>query len=136
MGAYTDNFENALAAHLFGGAASPSPTTWYVGLFTVAPTDSSGGTEVSGGAYARVAVPNTAPNWNAPSGGNGTVSNAATIQFPVPSAGWGTVTSWGLFDAASGGNLRLYAPLTVSKTINTGDDVEFPPSALTHQVDN
>lgn len=33
------------------------------------------------------------------------VSNGSVISFPLASANWGTVVAWGLYDAASGGNL-------------------------------
>lgn len=51
--------EDALVAHL-NGTQLPLPANYYVALFTTATDDASGGTEVSGGSYARVAV-STAP---------------------------------------------------------------------------
>jgi hypothetical protein len=129
--ALTDYLENALINHLFRGTALTAPTTIYVGLSTTACSDSSPGTEVAAGAYARVAVAATTANWAAPTGGNGATSNLTVVTFPVPSAGWGTVTHWQLFDAATGGNQLICAALTTSKTINQGDTVSFPPAALT-----
>ena len=41
----------------------PSLNVHYVGLLTAAPSDNGGGTEVSGGSYARVAVNATLANW-------------------------------------------------------------------------
>ena len=51
--AFTDYLENKLLAHTFSNTAYTSPSTVYVALYTVAPTDSSVGTEVTGGGYAR-----------------------------------------------------------------------------------
>ena len=63
------------------------------------------GTEVTGGSYARVAVASGVGNWAAPSAGNGTTSNVNIIAFPTPTVTWLTVTHFGLYDAASAGNL-------------------------------
>lgn len=93
----------------------------YFALFTAAPSDSGGGTEVSGGSYARAQLDPTDANWNAASGGNGLTDNAAVITFPAPTANWGVVTHVGVFDRATGGNLLFHGALTTSKTINNGD---------------
>ena len=51
--AFSDYLEDKVLEHVFGGNAFTAPSTLYVALFTVAPSDTGGGTEVSGGAYAR-----------------------------------------------------------------------------------
>lgn len=143
--ALSDYLENKLVDHVFRGQTYTAPATVYVALFTTACSDSAGGTEVSGGAYARPGLATSLANWAgtqsagstaASSGTSGTTSNNAAITFATPSAGWGTVTHIGLMDAVSGGNLLVCTALTVSKTINTGDAVSFPAGALTNQVDN
>ena len=53
MAGFSDYLEDKVLDHVFGGTAYTAPTTLYVALYTVAPTDTGGGTEVSGGAYAR-----------------------------------------------------------------------------------
>ena len=53
MAAFSDYLENKVLGHVFGGTAYTAPTTLYVALYTVAPSDTGGGTEVSGGGYAR-----------------------------------------------------------------------------------
>lgn len=107
--------------------------TNYVGLFTAAPTDAGGGTEVSGGSYARVAT--TGATWNAASGNPASATNAATITFPTASASWGTVTHFGEFDAATAGNLLRWGALTTSKTIGSGDTASFAAGSLTDTED-
>ena len=64
MAGFTNYLEDKVIGHLFGGTAYTAPTTWYAGLQTAAPSDSAGGTEVSGGAYARQAI-----SWTSTSGG-------------------------------------------------------------------
>jgi hypothetical protein len=137
MGAMTDYLEGELIKHIFRTGSMADPSTLYIGLFTAAPTDSAAGSEVTGGSYARVSVAAADAQWAAPSSGNGTTSNTNAITFPAPTANWGVVTAWGIFDAASAGNLLVYANLTVSKTINNGDAApSFASGALTFQIDN
>lgn len=132
----TDALETSLIGHLFRGSAYTAPTTWYVGLLTAACSDSTAGTEVTGGSYARVGVASGTGTWAAVTGGNGTTSNVNAVNFTTPSASWGTVTHFGLYDAASAGNLLICQALTASKTINSGDTVSFAAGALTIQIDN
>lgn len=144
-GALTDFAENKIADALVRGQALGAPATWHIGLDTVACTEAGGGTEVSGGSYARAPLAASLANWagtqsagstTASSGTSGTTSNNAAINFPTPSANWGTVVSIRWWDAASGGNAWVCTPLTVSKTINTGDSVSFPAGTNSLQIDN
>jgi hypothetical protein len=139
MSAMSDFLENKLVDQLFRGQTAPTTTTLYVALLTGAPSDTGGGTEVSGGSYARVAVTSSLANWAgtqaagstaASSGNGGQTSNNAAITFPTPAATWGTVTHFGIYDAASGGNLLFYGALTIAKTINQSDTVTFPAGSL------
>lgn len=125
--------ENAILDHMLGGPDYVRPATVYMALFTAAPTDAGGGTEVTGGSYARVAITNNATNFPAAVGGVKT--NGTAITFPTPSAGWGTVTHWGLFDASTSGNLLRYGTLTVSKTVDSGDVISFPIGDLSSSED-
>jgi hypothetical protein len=89
-------------------AWSSRPATLHFAAFSVAPTDSGGGTEVSGGGYGRVAVTANGTNFTAAASIGDTVPNALPISFPIASADWGTVTAIGIFDQSSGGNLILW----------------------------
>jgi len=139
MSAMSDYLENKLVDQLFRGQTAPTTTTLYVGLLTAAPSDSGGGTEVSGGSYARVAVTSSLANWAgtqaaastvASSGTGGQTSNNAAITFTTPTATWGTVTHFGIYDASTAGNLLFWGALTISKTINQADTVTFPAASL------
>ena len=156
MAAMTDFLENKLIDWLLraqaigitgaSAAAGTGPTALFFGLFTAAPSDTGGGTEVTGGSYARVSVSTSLANFagtqssgstTASSGTGGTTSNNGTITFPAPTANWGTVTHFGVFDASSGGNLLIHGALTVSKTVNNGDAApSFAAAAFTFQIDN
>lgn len=135
----SDYLENKLVDHLFRSATFAKPTGLYVALFTAAPSDAGGGTEVVGGSYARVNLPPLDTNWKATQGGTtgassgsgGVTSNAVAITYPAPTANWGTVTHFGLFDAASGGNLIIWDALTSPRNILSGDPApSFPVDSL------
>lgn len=149
MAAMTDYLENKLVDELFRGQPYSVPASLHIGLLTAAPTDSTAGTEVTGGAYARVAVTSSLANWAgtqaagstvASSGTTGTTSNNAAINFPTPTAAWSSTTTpvvaVGVWDAATGGNLLLYATLAVPKVINQGDVISFASGQLSFQIDN
>lgn len=116
----SDYLENLWIDHLFRSATWAKPTALWVGLFTAAPSDAGGGTEVSGGSYARVNLPPLDANWAAPSAGNGVTSNLAAITFAAPTGAWGTVTHFGIFDASTGGNLLIWDALTSSVAVTSG----------------
>lgn len=145
MAAMSNYLENKLIDHLLRDQAFTKPANTYVSLHTASPADDASGAEVSGNNYARVAVAAALANWAgtqgagttvASSGTNGTTSNNGAITFPTPSGGWGVVTHFGVWDAATSGNLLFYGALSVSKTINADDEVSFAAGALTFQIDN
>jgi hypothetical protein len=117
-GSKSDYLENKLLDHVLTNTAYTSPTTVYVGLYTVAPTDAGGGTEVTGNNYARESV-------SFASAVAGETSNDAEVEFGTPSATWGEVVAFGVFDADTAGNLLYWGDLTNAKTINSGDVVKF-----------
>jgi hypothetical protein len=120
MAGFSDYLEDKVLDHVFGGTAYTAPTTLYVALYTVAPTDTGGGTEVSGGAYARQTAAFTVSGTNPT-----TASNSAAVEYPTATANYGTVVAVGIFDALSGGNLLAYANLDTSKVVSTGDVFRF-----------
>lgn len=120
MAAMSDFLEAQLLNLLFRTQVAWKPAAIHVALFTAAPNDAGGGTEVSGGSYARAQVTQADAQWNAPTTG-GLIDNVNAIVFPTPSANWGTVTHIGIFDASTAGNLLLHGALTTGKTINNGD---------------
>lgn len=122
MAAMSDYLETQLINAVLRGS-SYSGATVYVALYTTATDDASGGSEVSGGGYARQVVTFSAPS-------NGVASNSATVTFPAATAGWGTVTHVAVTDAPSGGNRLFHGPLAISKSINSGDVFTLPSGQL------
>ena len=124
---FSNFLETEILDHVFAGAAYTAPSTLYLALFTAAPGETGGGTEVSGGAYARQSVAFT-------TSGN-TTSNTAAVEFPTATASFGTVTHVGVFDASTSGNLMAYATLSSSKAIDTGDVFRVPTGDLDITLD-
>jgi hypothetical protein len=127
----SDYLEAALLNHLFGGVAYAVPGTYHFALFTSAPNDTGGGTEVnpSGSGYARKVVTNDTTNFPtiaAPA----SKTNGASIDFLTASAAWGTVVAFGIYDAASGGNLLFWGDLTTARSVLSGDTPRFAAGAL------
>lgn len=129
MSAMSDYLENHLIDHVFRNTSYTAPTVLAVELYTAAPSDSGGGTAVSGGSYARASLNQSVSNWESTNGTNsgassgtgGTTQNLVAITFPTPSANWGVITHFGIFDNTVGGNLLMWGALAVSKTVNNGD---------------
>jgi len=127
MSSFSDYTENLVLTWLFTTSSATRPTAWYVGLFTGAPSDSGGGTEVSGNGYARVATGTMSVSGTTPT----TATNGSAIEFAAASGGnWGTITHAAIFDASSGGNLIAWGALTTSRTINDGDVFRIPAGSL------
>jgi hypothetical protein len=120
MAALSDHAEKLLLDFLMTTGTATRPTNWYVALYTAAPSDSGGGTEVSGAGYARQSVA-----FDAAATPGGTTSNSADVSFTATGGNYGTVTHLGIFDASSSGNLLWHGALTADKTVEDGDTITF-----------
>lgn len=133
MAGFSDYLENAVLNHLRGGTAFAQPSALYVALFTVAPTDAGGGTEVSGGSYAR-----TVATFGAAAAG--VITNSSPVTFPKATADWmsgNPMLAFAVFDAASGGNMLAWNTLSApnQKAILLNDTAVFETGALTVSLD-
>lgn len=124
MSALSDFLENELLDHVLRNSAYVPPATVYVALFTTPTTDAGGGTEVSGGSYARTAVTFAAA-------AGGACSNSGAVTFPTATVSWGTVTHLAVMDAAAAGNTLWQGPMAASKTVGIGDTFSLAIGQLT-----
>lgn len=121
--------EAALLHHRFGKGAYTVPTV-YVAVYSVAPTGAGGGTELTGGSWARKLT--AASDWGTAAGGSpSTLSNAAAITFAALPAGPVTAVAFATFDALTAGNMLDYGLLTTAVQIATGQQLQFPVGSLT-----
>jgi hypothetical protein len=120
MAALSDYAEKLILDYLMTSGSATRPTAWYVALYTSAPSDAGGGTELSGSGYARESAA-----FAAATSGTGTTSNSGAIVFTADGGDWGSVTHMGIHDAVSGGNLLWHGALAAAKTVLDGDSLEF-----------
>jgi hypothetical protein len=125
-GNLTNYLENKLIDHFLGTTSYTMPADVYVALFTAAPSDAAGGTEVTGGSYARQIATFTAAS-------SGATSNDSNIDFTgMPAA---TTVAIGIFDALTTGNMLLYGTLTTNKTTDAGDTLRIATGDLDISID-
>lgn len=114
---------NKILGHVYGGVPYTAPATVYLAAMTAAPTIAGGGTEATGGSYARVAI-----TWAAAASSQ--IANSAATTFPTATASWGTIVDAAIYDAATGGNLMQFNTLTTPETIATTNVLNFPIGAV------
>jgi len=120
MSALSDSAEALVLDWLMTTDAVTRPTAWYVALYTAAPSDSGGGTEVYAGGYARKSV-----TMNSAASPGGTTENAGIVTWTASGADYGTVTHMAILDASTAGNFLWHGALTASKVVQDGDTVQF-----------
>lgn len=114
MSAATDYLENKIIDHMLRNQAFSPPATVYLALFTTATDDTGGGTEVTGGSYARQAVTLAAAS-------AGATSNTGALTFTnMPAC---TVTHGALYDAATVGNMLTHGAFATPKVLGAGDSM-------------
>lgn len=130
MSGWTNAVEQDVLEYWFAGSAIPDTPT-HIALYTVAPTETGGGTEVStaGTSYARQAFAANGTNWgNSTAGAPSTISNLVAVTFPeATGGGFGTVVAWGYCSAGTAGvdNVLFWAPLDTNKAVDAGDTAQF-----------
>jgi hypothetical protein len=123
MSSFTDYLEQKIIGYAFAGESWTPPATWYLALYTASPGEAGGGTECTGGAYARISC--------AFSRSGSSVSNSAVAEFPVSTANRSPVTAVGIVDASTGGNLVAYKVFDSAKDYNIGQSLKFLAGGLT-----
>ena len=129
-GSKTDAFEQRILNLVFKGTGTSltALANNWIALFTVVPSDSSNGTEVSGLGYIRK---QTAPSDWTLSGSQ--ITNATEQAFNAATGPY-SIVGWGIFDAASGGNLLYWGDTTLTNLV-TGDIARFAPLSITINED-
>lgn len=125
-GNLSNYLENKVLDHIMGTTTYTKPSAVYVALYTAAPNDAGGGTEVSGGSYARqVATFDAAAS--------GATQNSANIDFvSMPAC---TVVAIGIFDALTTGNLLVWGTLSTNKSLDAGDTLRIATGDLDISLD-
>lgn len=135
MSAASNYTEDNVINALLRGVAFPVPSGIYISLHTSNPGDTGAG-EVSTSAWPAYVRKDAADGgdvdegWAVPS--DGTTTNLKQILYPSQNgASAVTITHFGLWDAASGGNYLCGASLFASRTLNPGDVFVFDIGSMT-----
>mgnify|MGYP006188488485 CR=1 FL=1 len=129
MTALTNDAENRILNHLCRGTAFTPTTPLKLALYTVTPSETGGGTEVSGGGYVRQNITFGS------AATNGSISNTVAITFPVATANWGTVNGVAILDSSATPIMIWYANASSAKTIELNDQYVVPVGALVISAD-
>lgn len=125
--------ENIILDEVLGGVGYTPAANTSIALYTSAPSDSGGGTEVTGGSYARVTLANNTTTW--PSAAGGSKSNGVAVNFNEATADWGIVTSFAVFDDQGTPRQLYWGMLAEARDIKDGDKPSFAIGSLTIQED-
>jgi hypothetical protein len=120
----SDYLEEQIGTHLLRSGSWTKPAAIWVALFTAMPDDDgTGGTEVSSSAtgYGRVQLNPGNSNWSAPNSGNGEFANLIAAQYGSPTALWGDIVGFGLYDAETAGNYLIAGVFPEPITVDSGD---------------
>lgn len=126
MAGFSTHLAQATLNHFIRRISQSVPSGTYLALFVADPTDSNvTANEVTAGWYARQSI----TGWSAP-GTSSSTSNSNTISFSVVTANAVTLTHWGIYDAATSGNLLCSGALASPKTLNVDDQFVVDPGEL------
>ena len=125
-----DNLSNTaenLIMDWINGVGTPTrPTTpLQVALVTVAGSDSTAGTEVDGGSYARQDLSIAAAV-------GGAASNSADLEWTAMPAV--TLVGWEIWDSAGSAVRLWWGPLSEPKALDAGDDFKISAGDLTWSI--
>jgi hypothetical protein len=126
MAQLSDFAEKLLLDWMMTTGTATRPTAWFLALYTAAPNDAGGGTEVSGAGYARQSI--TFPAATSPTG---TTSNSNAIEFTASGGSFGTISHVAIHTASTGGNMLWHGPLSTPRTIAEGEKLSFAVGSVT-----
>lgn len=124
-GNLSDYLEDKVLDHILGTTTYTKPSAVYLALYTTTPTDSTSGTEVSGGSYARQLITFGASS-------SGAASNNTSVDFSLMPAC--TVTGVAVCDAQTSGHILVYGSLSSSKTLAANDTLRVSSGDLSISI--
>ena len=119
----TTTHEADVIDHFLRGVTKTTKTA-YIALYSIAPGEGGGGTELTGLGYARELV-----GLGAPAGGIS--KNVGAVTFTAAGGSWSAIVGHAIVDAATLGNIQYYQDTVGGPTLNDGDSYEFSIDAIT-----
>lgn len=130
MTAFSLFMENELLDHVLRNENFSPTASVFIALFTVAPDeDGAGGTEVTGGSYARLEV-GAATGRDFTVAAAGTTSNNEIWTFVTATAGWGTIVAVAIFSLITAGDMYYHGPVSPTVVLDSGETFQFAAGAL------
>lgn len=124
MANLTDTAENRALDWLMGSSTTAPTLPLKLALTTTVPTDSTAGTEVAGGSYAR-------QNITVGAAAGGAVANTADIVFTnMPAVGGSGVVGFEIWDSAGTPVRWWHGAPSVARTVTAGDDYKVAAGDL------
>lgn len=120
----TDTLENEIINHYLRGVATNGPYTAWLALYSVAPTDSTAGTELTGNGYGRIAVALDAPS-------AGVATNGGTITFTASGGAWSAIVGHSLMSVETAGATLYFEDSVSGPTLADGDSYQFDAADVT-----
>lgn len=115
MSGFSTYLANKIVDGTLPSVTAASPASKYLALFTADPTDDNVTTnEVTGAWYARI----SSGAWSAAV--NGMRANSDTLTFAAVTGSAVEISHWGIYDAATSGNLLYSGEFPVPMTFNIG----------------
>lgn len=118
----TYNLANKLANATVANVSYSTPSTVYTALYSVAPTVSTSGTELTGNGYARQATTFGTPT-------DGTISSTGNVSFTA-TGNWSPTVAVAIVDASTSGNI-MYFQTIATRVVNSGDTLTFAAGDIT-----
>ena len=122
----TYNLANKLANATVAGVSYTSPSPVYAALYSVAPTVSTSGTELTGNGYSRQAATFSTPV-------NGSISSTANVSFTASGGNWATTVAVAITDASTSGNI-MYFQTIAARNVKSGDTLTFEAGDITVSI--
>ena len=122
----TYNLANKLANATVANVSYTSPATVYTALYSVIPTVSTNGTEITGNGYARQATTFASPT-------DGNISSTGNVSFSCTGNAWPLVTAVGITDASTSGNIMFFQGIA-SRNVQPGDTLTFGSGNITVSI--
>jgi hypothetical protein len=119
----TNYLQNAVLNASLRNVTYTQTANVYSALYSVAPTASTSGTEITGNGYSRQLT--TFASANA-----GVCTSNVAVNFTATGNAYPTVVAFGVVDASTSGNILYYKNIT-GRNVKAGDTLTFDSGAIT-----
>ena len=120
----TNDYEGFIIDHFLRGS-SQTATSGFLALYSVAPGETGGGTELAAAnGYAREACGFGADT-------DGVTTNAGEVLFTASGSAWSAIVGHSICDLVSAGNILYYEDSVSGPTLADGDSYRFDAGDIT-----